>query len=79
MQGMPLVARVHGRHIERLNRTDSNVWPKGRMASGTLMWHAASRQWIIGNPKEDQRAQEVGGCSDGPYVVDLVNRIYWTC
>ena len=24
-------------------------------------------------------ATEVGGCSDGPEVVDLKKRIYWTC
>ena len=24
-------------------------------------------------------AEAVGGCSDGPEVVDLEKRIYWTC
>ena len=27
----------------------------------------------------DAGADEVGGCSDGPTVIDLVARIYWTC
>ena len=43
------------------------------------MWHPASKRWIIGEKPSDRSLQEVGGCSDGPEVVDLVRKIYWTC
>ena len=52
---------------------------RGVIAEGELTWHARSRQWIIGVESADKDADEVGGCSDGPEVVDLVARVYWTC
>ena len=43
------------------------------------MWHAESEQWIIGRKEEDRSLRDVGGCSGGPRVIDLRNRVYWTC
>ncbi len=43
------------------------------------MWHAKSKHWIIGDNAKDKQAEEVGGCSDGPQVIDLKRGIYWTC
>lgn len=43
------------------------------------MWHAASGQWIVGYEPGDAAAPCLGGCSDGPAVIDLEKRIYWTC
>ena len=43
------------------------------------MWHAASQQWIIGHEASDKSVSDVGGCSNGPETVDLVNKVYWTC
>jgi hypothetical protein len=74
-----VTARIRGRHIVLIKRDRSGAFPKGVIAEGTLMWHAKSRQWIIGDRPSDRYAPEVGGCSDGPEVVDLQRRIYWTC
>jgi hypothetical protein len=79
MQSIPLVARISGRHIILINEVQSSVFPKGVIAEGTLMWHAKSGQWIIGEDESDRQAEDVGGCSDGPDVVDLEHQIYWTC
>jgi hypothetical protein len=79
MPSIPLLARISGHHIVLINRTPSAVFPKGVIAEGTLMWHARSGQWIIGDKASDRDAEEAGGCSDGPEVVDLVRLIYWTC
>ena len=79
MPGAELRTTISGRHIELVNDGDSSVFPVGVIESGTLMWHARSRQWIVGSDQADAKAEEVGGCSDGPSVVDLVARIYWTC
>lgn len=76
---IPLVAKIRGRHIVLINETESRVFPKGVIAEGTLMWHARSGQWIIGHQPADRDAEDVGGCSDGPEVVDLKGRVYWTC
>ena len=66
-------------HIVVVNPTASDPFPAGVLAEGQLMWHTASKQWVIGNEASDKMAQDVGGCSDGPDVVDLADKIYWTC
>jgi hypothetical protein len=78
-KSIPLLGIVKGRKIELINRTQSKVFPLGSIAQGTLTWHAASKQWIIGLNKSDKLAVHVGGCSDGPEVIDLIKKIYWTC
>lgn len=47
-------------------------------AQGTLMKHK-SGQWIITNKKSDTELNEVGGCVDGPSVIDFEKRIFWLC
>ncbi len=74
----PLVARISGTRIVLVNRKPSSVFPLGGVAEGELMWHAASKQWILGQDPVDRTAEEVGGCSDGPEVGDFRKRVYWT-
>jgi hypothetical protein len=74
-----LTAKITGARIVLTNQGASDVFPKGVVAEGTLMWHAASKQWIIGHAPSDRYAEEVGGCTDGPEVIDLHKRTYWTC
>ncbi|MBL8262222.1 MAG: hypothetical protein JNM58_07350 [Xanthomonadaceae bacterium] len=75
----PLVARITGTRIVLTNSKPSSVFPLGVVAEGELMWDAASKQWIHGYDPADRTSKEVGGCSDGPEVVDLRRRTYWTC
>ena len=74
-----LKVTIDGSHIVVSNPKASDPFPAGILAEGELMWHAGSGQWIIGNDTADRSVSEVGGCSDGPEVVDLADRIYWTC
>ena len=74
-----LSAQIRGRHIVLINNNRTDVFPKGVIEEGTLMWHAGSGQWIIVTDPDDADALNVGACSDGPSVVDLQRRIYWTC
>lgn len=74
-----LQARIDGRRIVLVNPVAADPFPAGVLAEGELAWHAASSQWIIVSSPEDAAATDVGGCSDGPEVVDLVARVYWTC
>ncbi len=73
--------RVHikGQRITVVNGDTSQVFPKGVIAKGLLLWNEPTGQWIIGETEADRYNSEVGGCSAGPDVVDLVKRIYWTC
>ena len=70
---------INGSRIVISNPAQSNPFPAGVLAQGQLMQHAGSAQWIIGNDESDRWAEDVGGCSDGPEVVDLAAKIYWTC
>lgn len=79
MQSMELNVVIQKHRIRITNPQTTRVFPKGVLAEGELVWHARSGSWIIASTPEDVEAAEVGGCSDGPEVVDLVNRIYWTC
>jgi len=79
MRSMALNAVIQGRRIRITNPRATDVFPRGLLAEGELAWHARSGSWIIAGTPEDVEAAEVGGCSEGPEVVDLINRIYWTC
>ena len=79
MQGTEFAATIDGRRIRVVNDGDSSVFPRGVVETGTLVWHARSREWVIATQPADADAEDVGGCSDGPTVVDLVARVYWTC
>ena len=80
--GMPSIkmhVRIRKGRVVVTNEQASDVFEKGVVDEGLLLWHPASKQWIIGDTEADKRAPEVGGCSDGPEVIDLAKRIYWTC
>jgi hypothetical protein len=79
MQGMDLKATIDGHRIELVNDGAAGIFPRGLIEQGLLLWHARSQQWIIVSDPADAVAGGVGGCTDGPAVVDLVARIYWTC
>ncbi len=79
MESFQLTAKISGRHIVLINDGQSNIFPKGVIAEGILTWHSKSKQWIISDNKSDRYAKDVGGCSNGPEVVDLKKRVYWTC
>jgi len=69
---------ISGLQITVTNNNESGTWPKGLVEEGLLFLHS-SNQWIIVQNKSDKNANEVGGCTGGPTVVDLVQKLYWTC
>lgn len=79
IKSIEVLVKISGNHVVVINNTCSDVFPIGVLEEGTLIWHSESRQWIIGTAPSDIDAEEVGGCTDGPTVIDLQNRIYWTC
>lgn len=75
----PMVARISGTRIVLVNRKGSSVFPIGVVAEGELMWHDASKRWVLGRDPADHTAEVVGGCSVGPEAVDLRRRVYRLC
>ena len=80
MLSITMHVRVRGQRVAVTNDDGpTDVFERGVVDEGLLLWHAASRQWIIGDTEADKDAPEVGGCSGGPEVIDLAKKIYWTC
>lgn len=79
MRSIELRVHIRGLKIRVYNDQGSALFPRGVISEGVLTWHPVSGQWFIAETPEEEHASEVGGCSDGPFVVDLVRRIFWTC
>ena len=45
---------------------------------GIIMKHKSGK-WIIGHSIKDKDAVEIGGCSDGPSVIDFKRKKFWSC
>jgi hypothetical protein len=48
------------------------------LVQGILLKHKSGK-WIIGHSKKDSNASEIGGCSDGPVVIDFKRKIVYLC
>ena len=46
---------------------------------GKIMKHKMSGEWIIGQSPDDVNAEEVGGCTGGPTVIEFKNKIFHGC
>jgi len=46
---------------------------------GIIMKHAKTGLWLIGHSSKDKNAKDVGGCSDGPLVIDFKRKILELC
>jgi len=79
IRSITVIVKIKGNHIVIINNDRFDVFPNGVLEEGILMWHEKSGQWIIGDYPSDRELDDVGGCTDGPAVIDLVKRIYWTC
>lgn len=45
---------------------------------GILRKHKSGK-WIISKSENDTEIDEIGGCTDGPSVIDFKNKKYWMC
>lgn len=46
---------------------------------GIIMRHTKTGKWIIGHNNKDKDAKEIGGCSDGPSIIDFKRKTFWSC
>ena len=77
--GFPVRVAIHGNKITITNPKPYGQIPSGVIDQATLMWHAVERQWILGHSDADREASEIGGCSNGPNIIDFEAKIIWTC
>jgi hypothetical protein len=52
---------------------------KGAIIEQGLLLKHKTGVWIIAKHKSDVNAKEVGGCSDGPYVINFKRKRLETC
>lgn len=52
---------------------------KGKVLEKGILLKHQSGNWIIGQKREDAEAEEIGGCSGGPSIIDFKNKKYWMC
>lgn len=46
---------------------------------GIIIKHLKTGKWIIGHNIQDKNANEIGGCSDGPAVIDFKRKQFYSC
>ena len=79
MDPIPLVASVDGPQVVFETVEANPRFPKGTRFEGRIAWHAKSRNWVLVASDAELAAEEVGGCTGGPEVLDLGRRVFWLC
>jgi len=52
---------------------------KGELIDSGILIQHKNGKWIIAQSLSDKYADEIGGCSGGPAVIDLENKKFWLC
>ncbi len=70
---------IRGDSIEVQHNGSNLTGRKGDVLfRGLLLKHRTGR-WIIGRSAADRNAKEIGGCTNGPLVIDLKRKRLWLC
>jgi hypothetical protein len=72
---------IKGDSIKVVHNGNTNVTgKKGDIYDeGIIMKHRKTGKWIIGHSTKDVDAEELGGCSEGPAVIDFKRKMFWSC
>ncbi|HTE24036.1 hypothetical protein [Flavitalea sp.] len=71
--------RIKGDSIYIIN-DGSVTGTKGQiMDAGLILKHKRTGKWIIAHRPHDIDAKEVGGCGEGPSVIDFRRKRWWSC
>lgn len=72
---------IRNDRIKIIDNGKSNLGGKkgDLIEEGILMQHRKTGKWIIGHSRKDTNAKEIGGCSDGPSIIDFKRKRFWTC
>jgi len=78
--GATCTVKIKGDSVTVIHNGGNLTGTKGEIIDkGILMKHTKTGKWIIAHSKEDKDAKEVGGCSDGPAVIDFKRKKFWMC
>ncbi len=78
--GATVLIKIKGDSIYVIHNGGNLSGEKGEVIdSGIIMKHRRTGKWIIGHTPGDKEAPEVGGCSDGPSVIDFNRKQFWLC
>ena len=78
--GATVLVKIKGDSVYIIHNGGNLSGHKGEVIdSGIIMKHRKTGQWIIGSDPRDKDAPEVGGCSDGPSVIDFIHKKFWLC
>lgn len=72
---------IKGDSIKIIHDGKSNLTGKKGdiIDKGILMKHTKTGKWIVGHDAKDKEAKEIGGCSDGPSIIDFKKKRFWLC
>lgn len=79
--GEKVTVVINGKSIKVIYEGDGQLTlaKKGEIIDeGEIMKHKTG-VWIIGKHTSDKQLDEIGGCSDGPAIIDFKNKKYWMC
>ncbi|UPK67427.1 hypothetical protein [Chitinophaga filiformis] len=78
--GATVLVKIKGDSIYVIHNGNNLSGKKGEVIDcGIIMQHRKTGEWIIGHHSSDKLAPYVGGCSDGPRVIDFVHKKFWLC
>ena len=52
---------------------------KGDLIDAGIIMKHKSGKWIISHSVNDKNADGIGGCSDGPTIIDFKRKKVWSC
>ncbi len=72
---------IKGDSIKVIHNGQGNLTGKKGdiLDQGIIMKHTKTGKWIIGHSDKDKGAKEIGGCSDGPSIIDFKRKKFWSC
>ncbi len=73
--------QIKGDSIKIINNGTGNLTGKKGdiIDEGILMKHTKTGKWIIGHNLKDKDAEEIGGCSGGPPIIDFKQKKFYSC
>ena len=79
--GATCTVLIKGDSIKIIHNGKGNLTGKKGdiIEQGIIMKHTKTGKWIIGRNAKDKEAKEIGGCSDGPSVIDFKRKRFWSC
>jgi hypothetical protein len=78
--GNKVLVKVQGNFIKILfEEGNLSEAKKGDVIEQGWVIKHKTGNWIIFNQSYQIKSEEVGGCSDGPTIIDFKNKKYWTC